>query len=72
MTEPKKTGWYSGDQKPVRPGWYETKSYFGPLYWDGAWHLGRAWTLVAPLPQWRGQTCCHQTVTKRCDGCLHK
>jgi hypothetical protein len=41
-----KTGWYSGDQKPVRVGWYQRKydNYYArsvPDWFDGeTWFLG--------------------------------
>ena len=38
----KLTGWYQGDQKPVRAGWYERGNPYNPLvfyrhYWDSFW-----------------------------------
>jgi hypothetical protein len=66
----KKTGWYSGDQKPVRVGLYEVQlrpEYFGYKFWSGkAWgafafekEYAAAWKHIVEGQQeinWRGLT----------------
>ena len=77
MTTPTKTPWFPRSAPPVRNGRYECAVRLSSLQrgliilpnlikWDGTGFL-------VPFPmvvvQWRGLQCCHQTVTKPCNGC---
>lgn len=39
----KMTDWYSGDQKPVRRGWYEVRNAPDMSRRNRLWLLGRPW-----------------------------
>jgi len=59
----KRTGWYNGDQKPVRVGEYERSDYTLYGFIDRDWWDGELWLLAEDgyaIPEqhlpWRGLT----------------
>ena len=55
--KPKTTGWYSGDQKPVRVGVYQREyAPADPLWY--CWWNGQAWGMGCPTPE-QAEQCKH-------------